>query len=84
MYDGISLVFLTAFIGIPCIPCLCRPVPLPHGKTVRRQLAFIALAAFIGNAHVYRFLKIKYINGTPETGIIFEEWNPINRVTVIA
>ena len=83
LYDGISLVFFTAFIAsIASIVFASRSL----SRTVKQCagiLAFIALCAFIGNAHVYRFLKIQYINGTPETGIIFEEWNPINRVTVI-
>jgi hypothetical protein len=54
-------------------------------RTLKRLslcIALLSLIAFISNAYVYRFLKINYVQGIPQTGIIFEEWNPINRVTV--
>jgi spermidine synthase len=82
LYDGISLVFFTAFIASLAAVVFASRSPSRNAKRIAGVMAFIALASFIGNAHVYRFLKIKYINGAPETGIIFEEWNPINRVTV--
>ncbi|MBM4310786.1 MAG: hypothetical protein FJ119_07560 [Deltaproteobacteria bacterium] len=83
LYDGISLVFFTAFIASLASIVFASRSLSRTAKQFAGIMAFIALGAFIGNAHVYRFLKIKYINGAPETGIIFEEWNPINRVTVI-
>ncbi len=39
-------------------------------------------AAFAVNAYGVRFLKVKYVAGQSESDIIFEKWNPINRVTV--
>jgi len=83
LYDGISLVFLTAFIASLAALVFTTRTTSRSTKLLACTMAFIACTAFIGNAHVYRFIKIKYINGTPETNIIFEEWNPINRVTVI-
>lgn len=82
LYDGISLVFLTAFIASLAALLFAAQSPSRRAKQLAGIMAFIAITAFIGNAHVYRFLKIKYVNGKPETNIIFEEWNPINRVTV--
>ena len=46
------------------------------------MVVLLSLIAFVCNAYVYQFLKIRYVRGIPQTGIIFEEWNPINRVTV--
>ncbi len=83
LYDGISLVFFTAFIASLAAIVFTTRSPSRAAKQIAGAMAAVALASFIGNAHVYRFLKIKYINGKPETGIIFEKWNPINRVTVI-
>jgi len=83
LYDGISLVFLTAFIASLSALIFAGQTTSRRTKQLAGIMAFLAIIAFIGNAHVYRFLKIKYINGKPETGIIFEEWSPINRVTVI-
>ena len=82
LYDGISLVFLTAFFAALAALVFATQSSARWLKQLAGVMAFVALAAFIVNAHTYRFLKIKYINGAPETGIIFEKWNPINRVTV--
>lgn len=82
LYDGISLVFLTAFIASLASFVFARQSSSSMAKWVAGIIALITITGFVGNAYVSSFLKIKYINGVPEAKIIFEEWNPINRVTV--
>ncbi|MEI6126019.1 MAG: hypothetical protein WCQ99_05635 [Pseudomonadota bacterium] len=82
LYDAISLVFLTAFIASLAALVFARHGSARMVKRFAVIIALVSIMAFIANAYVHRFLKIKYINGSPEVGIIFEEWNPINRVTV--
>ena len=36
----------------------------------------LLFAAFISNAYFFKFLKIKYVSGIRESGVIFEKWNP--------
>jgi predicted membrane-bound spermidine synthase len=82
IYDGISLVLLTSFMAATASIVFARQCSSRILKRLSLCIAFLSLIAFIGNAYFYRFLRINYVQGTPQTGIIFEEWNPINRVTV--
>jgi hypothetical protein len=52
-------------------------------KRISLAMAFLSLVAFFYNAYGHRVLKVKYVRGVPENNITFEEWNPINRITVI-
>jgi len=83
IYDGISLVLLTSFITASASVVFARQCSSKILKRLSLCIAFLSLIAFICNAYFYRFLKINYVQGIPQTGIIFEEWNPINRVTVV-
>lgn len=83
IYDGISLVLLTAFLASCSSLFFAQNSPSRVLKNTCLALCLLMLCVFIYNAYIYRFLKIKYVQGEPQTNIIFEEWNPINRVTVV-
>jgi spermidine synthase len=82
IYDGISLVLLTSCIAAVASLLFARSSSIKTLQTVSTIIALSALCAFACNAYGYRFLKIKYVQGKPQNEIIFEQWNPINRVTV--
>ena len=83
IYDGISLVLLTSTMAAVAAMVFSRGDSHKLLKGLSRCIALLSLIIFISNAYIYRFLKITYVQGKPETGIVFEKWNPINRVTVI-
>ena len=84
LYDGISLVFFTAFIASLASIVFATRSPSRDGKANRRRYGLHCTRAYLSEMHTYTdFLKSNILMATPETGIIFEEWNPINRVTVI-
>ena len=82
IYDGISLVLLTSFLAATASIVFAKQCSSRILKRLSLCIALLSLITFIGNAYFYRFLKITYVQGIPQTGIILEEWNPINRVTV--
>jgi spermidine synthase len=82
VFDGISLVLLASFIAALASVIFSRTSSHRLLKKMSLGLAFLAFSAFVCNVYVYRFLKIEYVHGKPQKEIIFEEWNPINRVTV--
>ncbi len=82
IYDGISLVLLTAFLSALSSIVFGTNCNSGFLKKFGLVCAVLLLGLFVCNAHMYRFLKIKYVQGKPQTNIVFEEWNPINRVTV--
>ena len=83
IYDGLSLVILSAGIAAWASLLFSRSCTkkLLRGLSISAVVFFCA--AFFCNAYLYRFLKIKYVAGARETGVVFEKWNPINRVTVV-
>ena len=83
IYDGISLVLLTSFMAAIASLVFARQCSSRILRRLSFCIALLSLIAFISNVYFYRFLKINYVQGIPQTGIIFEEWNPINRVTVV-
>lgn len=83
VYDGISLVLLTSFLAASASVIFSQKSSSKVLKTISLSLVVLLFIAFVCNAYLYRFLKIKYVQGELETGVIFEEWNPINRVTVV-
>jgi len=82
IYDGISLVLLTSFLAAVSSVIFAQNSTIKLLKKISLCLAFLVFFTFVCNAYVYRFLKIRYVQGVPQTNIIFEKWNPINRVTV--
>ena len=82
VYDGLSIVIFISFLGA----CACFIFSrLLAGTMVKKAGAFdygTPVFPFISNAYFFKFLKIKYVSGIRESGVIFEKWNPINRVTV--
>ena len=82
VYDGISLVILAASFAAFSSLIFSRNSSRGVLKKASAALFSLALIFFVCNAYVYRFLKIQYVLGKPQTEIIFEKWNPINRVTV--
>ena len=83
IYDGISLVLLTSFLA--AVSSFLFALNNSSTKKLRTMSALISLSAlcvFAYNVYGYRFLKIQYVQGKPQDKIIFEQWNPINRVTV--
>jgi hypothetical protein len=82
IYDGISLVLLISFLAGTASIIFAQKCSTKALKTISLMVVLLSLIAFVCNAYVYQFLKIRYVRGIPQTGIIFEEWNPINRVTV--
>ncbi len=82
LVDGISLVLLTSFLAALSSVIFARAYSSKRLKTLSMALAITTCLAFVCNAYGYRFLKIKYVPGNQEDNIIFEEWNPLNRVTV--
>jgi spermidine synthase len=83
IYDGISLVLLTSFLAALASILFSLNSSTHWLRKISFSVAFLSLCAFLCNAYVYRFLKINYVQGEPQTNIIFEKWNPINRVTVV-
>lgn len=82
VYDGLSLVLLIALLASVASIIFAHASGTAALTRAAYALAALFLILFICNAYVYRFLKIQYMRGVPEKGIIFEEWNPVNRVTV--
>jgi hypothetical protein len=82
IYDGISLVLLTSFLAAVSSIFFSRNSSATWLRKISFSAAFLLLCAFLCNAYVYRFLKINYVQGKPQTNIILEKWNPINRITV--
>jgi len=82
IYDGISLVLLTSFLAALSSILFSLNSSMRWLRKISFSVAVLSLCAFVCNAYIYRFLKINYVQGVPQTNIIFEEWNPINRVTV--
>ena len=82
LYDGISLVLFVAFIAAIASVIFSQNCSKKLLRKTSLCLALLCLSAFVCNAYIYRFLKIKYVQGKPQTNIIYEKWNPINRVTV--
>jgi len=82
IYDGVSLVIVTSLFAM----CASLLFSQSGSGTLLKRLVLVTLVflvvAFVGNAYVVRFLKVKYVSGKSESDIIFEKWNPINRVTV--
>jgi len=83
IYDGISLVVFTSCLAALSSLIFAQVSSTKLLKRISLILVFLTFLAFVFNVYMYRFLKIKYIQGKPQNEIIFEEWNPINRVTVI-
>ena len=83
IYDGISLVLLTSFLAAVSSILFSLNSSTHWLRKISFSIAFLSFCAFMCNAYVYRFLKINYVQGEPQTKIIFEKWNPINRVTVV-
>jgi len=83
IYDGISLVLLTSFLAAVSSILFSWNSSINWLRKISFSVAFLSLCAFLCNVYVYRFLKINYVQGEPQTNIIFEKWNPINRVTVV-
>ena len=82
MWDGLSLVVLTAFIAAAASIVFARSVGssiVPHVSTL---IAMLLLLGFVVNAGSLRFLRVTSVAGISQDDIIFEKWNPINRVTV--
>jgi len=82
LYDGISLVLFVAFIGAVSSVIFSLASSSVNLKRICMLICCIPLVLFVINTQFYRFLKIKYVQGVSQENIIFEEWNPINRVTV--
>ena len=82
LYDGISLVLLTSCVAAVASLLFARSSSKKTLQAISTVIALSALCAFAYNAYGYRFLKIQYVQGNPQNEIIFEQWNPINRVTV--
>jgi len=82
IYDGITLVLLTSFMAALSSIIFGRTSNVKSLKILSLGLAFLILFIFLCNAYLSRFLKIRYVQGVPQTNIIYENWNPINRVTV--
>ena len=83
IYDGISLVLLTSFLAALSSILFSLHSSTHWLRKISFSIAFLSFCAFMCNANVYRFLKINYVQGEPQTKIVFEKWNPINRVTVV-
>lgn len=83
IYDGLSMVIITSFIAALASLLFSRECSLKRIKGLSLLITVFFIAAFICNNYFYRFLKIRYVSGHRETGVIFEKWNPINRVTVL-
>ncbi len=83
IYDGISLVLLTSFLAAVSSILFSLNSSTHWLRKISFTVAFFSFCAFMCNAYVYRFLKINYVQGELQTNIIFEKWNPINRVTVV-
>ena len=82
IYDGISLVLLISGLAALSSVIFSQASSAQLLKKISFTLTLLALGAFICNAYMYQFLKIEYVSGKPQNGIIYEKWNPINRVTV--
>jgi len=82
IYDGISLVLLTSFLAALSSILFSWNSSTHWLRKISFSVAFVSFCFFFCNAYIYRFLKINYVQGEPQTNIIFEKWNPINRVTV--
>ena len=82
IYDGISLVLLTSCLAALSSVIFAQTSSSKLLKNMTLALALLTFLAFGCNAYAYRFLKVRYVQGKPQNKIIFEKWNPINRVTV--
>ena len=82
MYDGISLVLFNCFVAAVSSMLFARSGSKGTFKQLGRVLAILGLSAFLVNAYAYRFLKITSVLGESEGDVVYEKWNPINRVTV--
>ena len=82
VYDGISLVLLTACTACVAAIFFSSSAGSKWFSTTSFALLAIMLTLFLVNAYGYRFLKVSYVQGISQDDIVFEKWNPINRVTV--
>lgn len=82
VYDGLSLVFLTAGIAaLGSVVFSTGGLPRMY-RTVSLFCLLLLMSAFLVNSYGYRFLRVTSVQGDAQDDIIFEKWNPINRVTV--
>lgn len=81
LYDGISLVFFLSLLAALSSWLFTRGSLTTTPKKISSLVVLSTLCAFACNAHVYRFAKIQHVQGTPQNEILFEQWNPVNRVT---
>ncbi len=82
VYDGISLVLFASFLAavssvLFSLACTSNPL-----RQLGRIVAVLGLCAFLVNAYGYRYLKVTSVLGESQSDIVYEKWNPINRVTV--
>ena len=82
VYDGISLVLLISCLAALSSVIFAQSSSTQLLKKISFTLGLLSFCAFLCNVYVYRFLNIEYVSGKPQSGIIYEKWNPINRVTV--
>jgi len=82
VYDGITLVLLTSLLAAVSSVIFAHTTLRTSLKKLSYALVLLTLLLFVTNGHVYRFLTIQYVQGKPQKNIMFEKWNPINRVTV--
>jgi len=82
VFDGISLVLFTCFLAAVSSLIFARSSSTRFLKYSGLILAIMFLGAFLVNTYGYRFLKITSVMGESQSGIVYEKWNPINRVTV--
>jgi spermidine synthase len=83
IYDGISLVLLASFLAALSSVIFARASSEKLLKNMSIAITLLTFLAFLCNAHIQKFLKVKYVQGESQNEIIFEEWNPINRVIVM-
>lgn len=81
-YDGISLVIAAAALAMCAALLFSRSLGGTPLKRLVPAAVVLLAAAFAFNVYGVRFLRVQYVAGHPESDIIFEKWNPINRVTV--
>jgi hypothetical protein len=73
IYDGISLVLLTSFLAAVSSIFFSLKSSTQWLRKISFSIAFLSFCSFMCNAYVYRFLKINYVQGEPQTNIIFEK-----------
>ena len=81
IYDGISLVLLACAVAGLAAVFFSRGCITGVPKKLVYMLAFAMFSMFLVNAYGYRFLKVTSVRGESQADIIYEKWNPINRVT---